>query len=122
DRRLGNSSSALRVGPRLFILALRRDVLYLPDEINRLARGVMNSGYAERHPDHRTVLANVSLDPLIAGDLATDESLQLLEIHRNVLGVGDVGESQIQQLFLRVPEHLAKRPICLYEPALGVDE
>ena len=103
-------------------LALGGDVLDHPHAHVGLALFVLQGRGEQVNPDALPVLADVALLQAERGQLPRQHGLELCEVGSEVIGVGDVGERLLEQLFLAVPDHGAQRLVDPQEVPARVDD
>ena len=100
----------------------RAEVLDLRDEVHRLALRIADQGHAEQAPEHAALLVHVALFHLVGADPPGDQVLEVVQVGIQVVGVGEVHEIAVQQLFAAVAEHAAQFVVDLQPAAIRGDQ
>ncbi len=122
DRAQGHFGEfALAVQRVLERLALA-DVLRLRHEVARRAVFVAHHRHAQLQVHGVAVLVEIALLQLIGVAPAAEHLCHQLHVDGQIVGMGDRGDVQLEQLALAIAEHPANRRIDAQEATIGMDQ
>src|SRR5215208_1700653 len=96
-------------------------VLDLGDEVERFALSIPDEGNAQRSPHRVAISVEKALLQVVPEELAFHNPARVSRTGCQIVGVGDLLPREGLQLFLSVPEYLAKRAVHLHVSSLEAD-